>query len=151
MAGLQRREARFDALRPTWAQVVERAQSLGGLALREEHDQIHFVEIPDMYVVMHLPADRPDCIYLTDYSQDLPAVMLLVEHALVHLGGHMDPAPQPLPLPLTIDFVRRDRRSKHWMLRAGCLLFSLALVLGFTLLLALAWGAWAGVRALFAG
>jgi hypothetical protein len=148
MAGLWIREARFDGGFPTFAQVVDRAQSLGGLALRLENGRVLFADLPEMYVVMSCPEGRPDRIQLWDYSQDNPAVMLLIEHALVSLGGRMDPPPKPLPLPLTIDFVRRDRRRKHWILRAGCLVFS---VVALALAIGMAWIAWISLRALFAG
>jgi hypothetical protein len=147
--GLMIRRARFDGGRPTVAQVVDRARSLGGLPLLDDHDQIQLVDIPDMCVAVGQPETWPDCIDLTDFSEHSEVLLLLVEHSLVSLGGHFDPPPKPLPLPLTLDFVRRDLRRNERINRAGCGGISmLALAVAIATAIGLAW---IGMQALLAG
>lgn len=114
MAGLQRRQAFFDGPRPSLAQLLERAEALGAMALYADYHSVAFVEFPEVNVTVHFPDEPTECVSLVDNMGESSAVMHLLEHALVAMGGRIDPAPipLPLPLPLTIEFLRRDRRRK---------------------------------------
>jgi hypothetical protein len=138
---------RFDGQpRPTLGQLLERAEAMGGMALRADGCNVSLVDFPDAFAAVDFPDEPADSVDVTDYQQDRPVVVVLMEHALVALGGQLDPAPEPLPLPLTPAFVRRDRWRKRWLLRTGCLLFCLVLVVFPTAVVAALWGAWKGVR-----
>jgi hypothetical protein len=146
MGGLQMRCALFDGPRPTLAEVLARAEQLGGLALRSDGRRVEFVDVPDNVVTIGFPDKRTSEIELIDYAGDAPMVMTLLEHALVSLGGTMDPLPRALKLPLTLAAVRRDQRRKRGCLGVGCVVICLVLA---AIAAAIAWVAWAALRPLW--
>jgi hypothetical protein len=142
MTGLHYAKVRFDGPRPTLAQLLERAEAMGGMALGKEDNLVFLADFPQEIVRVHLDDEKPDVVDLTDCKGEWPVVMLLLEHALVALGGRADVDPEPLRLPLTRAFLRRDRWRRWGSAGIGFVVIGAALLVLPVALIATIWGVW---------
>jgi hypothetical protein len=144
--GLMVTRVRFDGPRPTLAELLVQAEKLGGLSLRSDGRNVEFVNLPEVSASIGFPDNDPDVVELIDFTGESSIVMTLLEHALVALGGRMDPPPGPLVLPLTLAAVRRDQRYNRGCNRVGCVVVCVVLA---AIAAAIAWVAWAALRPLW--
>ena len=142
MTGLHYAKVRFEGPRPTLAQLLERAEAMGGMALGKDGNYVFLADFPEEVVRVYFDDEKPDVVDLTDSKGQCPVVMLLLEHALVALGGRADVDPEPLQLPLTRAFLRRDRWRRWGSAGIGCVVIGAVLLVLPVALVATIWGVW---------
>ena len=168
MAGPQMLHAEFAGPLPSWAEVIDKAEEIGGMALMFEplpkdpemaasagelgadvRGNIFFAVWPELgNVQVDRGVDSRE-IGVADYSQISSTLVALLQHAFVALGGTVrGGALLPLDAPLTPEKLRREQAElRRLALRATAMVVgSLVALVVFVVLLA--WAGWTGVRAL---
>jgi hypothetical protein len=103
--------SQFELPAPTREEIARAAERLSGLAVRVSKNYIEFEALPGAGV--EVLCDETD-VALRHEGFRAPTLYILLQHALVDLGGKFRTSPEPLDLPLTAEAVRaRDKAERR--------------------------------------